>query len=102
VPSGDYDLETTFSGPGAIRHFDGTSWSAVQSPTSAPLRAIWGSSAADIYVLAAVRGPGHLWHFNGVDWTQMNVGGGALTDIWGSSANDLLAVGEDGTILHGP
>ena len=32
----------------------------------------------------------------------MNVGGGALTDIWGSSANDLLAVGEDGTILHGP
>jgi len=102
VPSGDYDLDNTFSGPGAIRHFDGSSWSAVQSPTSAPLHAIWGSSASDIYVLAAVGGPGHLWHFNGVDWTQLNVGGGVLTDIWGSSANDVYAVGADGTILHGP
>jgi hypothetical protein len=99
VPSGEYDEET--AGPGAIRHFDGSRWSTVQSPTSAPLTAIWGSSAADIYVLAA-GGPGHLWHFNGVDWTQLNVGGGALTDIWGSSANDVYAVGTDGTILHGP
>ena len=99
VPNGLYG---EFTGHGAIRHFDGTSWSAVPSPTSLALRAIWGSSPTDVYVLASGAQPGSIWHFDGLDWTPLHVGAGSLFDIWGSSAADVFAVGLDGIILHRP
>jgi hypothetical protein len=87
-------------GDGAIRHFDGRSWSSITSPTSAGLGAIWGSSSTDIYLLTGDRRS--IWHFNGAGWTQMTTAAGGLIDVWGSSATDVFAVGENGTILHGP
>jgi hypothetical protein len=99
VPSGQCHGCLT-GGDGAIRHFDGSGWSTIPSPTSAGLRAIWGSSSTDIYLLSGDRGS--IWHFNGARWTQMTTGVSELADIWGSSANDVFAVGADGTILHGP
>ncbi|MFL5447941.1 MAG: hypothetical protein ACJ8A6_11455 [Gemmatimonadales bacterium] len=49
------------------------------------------------------REPGKIWHFNGSAWTPIDTGSkSALADIWGSSASDIFAVGDGGTILHGP
>lgn len=89
-------------GTGVLWHFDGNSWSAVPSPTTALLGAIWGSSPTDIYLLAGAQATsGTIWHFDGTGWTPFNTGATRLLDIWGSSATDVFVVGENGTILHG-
>jgi hypothetical protein len=88
-------------GVGALWHFDGSSWSALLSPTTSLLGGIWGSSATDIYLLAGAQSTsGTIWHFDGSSWTPINTGGSRLLDIWGSSATDVFAVGENGTILR--
>jgi hypothetical protein len=99
VPSSDCD-DCQMRGAGAIRHFDGSSWSAMASPIGSPLGAIWGSSPTDVYLLAAFGVSGTVWHFDGASWTPINTGANGLFDIWGSSATDVFAVGENGTILR--
>jgi hypothetical protein len=90
-------------GAGVLWHFDGSGWSTVPSPTTAPLGAIWGSSPTDVYLLGGAQGTsGTIWHFDGTAWTPINTGGVGLLDIWGSSATDVFAVGENGTIFRGP
>lgn len=86
---------------GAFLHYDGTSWSQVQSsdslfqalvqPYSYPSLAIWGTSATDVYVAAD---DGELIHFDGQHWTLVpdNYGrttGLFVTGIWGDSPNDV-------------
>jgi hypothetical protein len=58
---------------------------------NAKLRAIWGSSASDIWVVGL---GGVMIHFNGASWTSMTaVTTDDLTGIWGASATDIWAVG---------
>jgi hypothetical protein len=97
------DGSTNQRGVGVLWHFDGSNWSAVPSPTSDQLGAIWGSSPTDVYLLGGGQGPtGTIWHFDGVGWTPSNTGTTGLLDIWGSSGTDVFVVGQNGTILHGP
>jgi hypothetical protein len=96
VPDGQGDED---AGPGTLRHFDGTAWPVLPSPTSSPLQSVWASSPANVYVVA---GTGTIWHFVGGEWTPLSVGANGLLDVWGSSADDVYAVGVNGTILHGP
>ena len=59
---------------------------------------IWGSSASDIFVVAA---NGNIAHFDGASWTSMSSGSTEhLCSVWGSSSSDVFAVGYNGTILH--
>ena len=67
--SGPADVFTT-DRSGAIRHFDGTSWSAMYSG-STPLNAVWGSSPTDVY---AVGDDGVVLHYDGTSWTTV-IGG---------------------------
>ena len=44
---------------------------------------------------------GKIIHYDGTDWESMN--SGAVVDlnaIWGTSADDIFAVGDNATILH--
>lgn len=86
----------------------------------AALTAIWGSSATDIYVVGGdwvmMGGSGRsvpaIFHSSGTgDWEMQTLrrpDGGTpefhdtyyLRGIWGSSATDIYAVGENGLILH--
>jgi hypothetical protein len=44
---------------------------------------------------------GTIVHYDGASWKPMDPGTtGVLNGVWGSSANDVWAVGDDGTILH--
>ncbi len=82
-----------------ILHFDGTSWSNETLPTPPDqwLRAIWGVSLSDIFVVGS---EGVILHFDGAEWTSMesptSVG---LYDVWGTSSTDVYAVGRK-TIIH--
>jgi hypothetical protein len=43
-----------------------------------------------------------IWHFDGTSWSAMSVPSGetVLNDVWGTSAADVYAVGDDGLVLH--
>ena len=44
---------------------------------------------------------GTILHYNGSAWSPMTSGTTfVLNGIWGSSGNNVFAVGEGGTILH--
>ena len=87
-----------YPGVGAIWHFDGHRWSALTSPTSVRLGAVWETSPSNLFVLADDH---TIWQFDGATWKPAYTSATALYAIWGSSATDAFAVGENGTILHG-
>lgn len=99
VPTGSGQEET--AGHGAIRHFDGTTWSVVQSPTSAPLGAVSALSSSAVYTIAA-DGLGTVWRYDGTNWVELDLRAGRQFDLWGSSSGDIFAVGENGVLLRGP
>jgi hypothetical protein len=100
VPTG-HVLEEV-AGHGAIRHFDGTGWSPVQSPTSSPLGAVSAVSSSVVYVIADGGQGGSVWRYDGANWIELTLRAGNLFDIWASSAGDVFAVGADGVMLRGP
>jgi hypothetical protein len=62
------------------------------------LRAIWGSSANDVF---AAGESGAILHSTGASWSAMASDTSQwLNALWGSSENDVFAVGENGTIVH--
>ncbi|HET9913014.1 MAG TPA: hypothetical protein VFQ13_14055, partial [Anaerolineales bacterium] len=94
-----------------VSHWNGSSWSSIglALPTNpdwhdAYLRAIWGSSATDIWAAGNGENSGGdivpvLYHYNGTGWSPATRSlppgwsNGYLYGIWGSSGNDIYAVG---------
>jgi hypothetical protein len=82
---------------GVIEHFDGTSWTIVPSPVTAPLLTVRGRSASDIYIVGGP--PGALLHStDGTHWTldtsqSFSTG---LTGVFAPPNGDLFAVGLNG------
>jgi hypothetical protein len=56
---------------------------------------IWGFSPNNFYIA----GYPYIHHFNGVSWDSEDTAK-FLNAIWGSSENNVFAVGDDGVILH--
>jgi hypothetical protein len=93
---------------GAIVHYDGTAWTAVDTGTGALpfLQGVGGTAADDVFVV----GVGTVLHYDGAVWqtTPLPAGSGGydLQDVWGSSSMDVYVVGYDiaassaGVILH--
>ena len=53
---------------GSILHYDGSSWSSMDSSTGYWLGGVWGSSASDVF---AVGGNGTILHYDGSNWSLM-------------------------------
>jgi len=76
---------------GMILHYDGSTWSIMDSGTANELLGIWGTSSSDVY---AVGTGGLVLHYDGNDWSSMTSGTTSeLISIGGSSASDVFAVG---------
>jgi len=74
----------------------------------------WGSSATDVFAVGGDEGcwdpsaayscysHGLILHYEGTSWETMPAPDetASLAGVWGSSANDVFAVGSAGTILH--
>ena len=74
-------------------HFDGTTWSATSLPVQGS--GIWGVAPDDIFV---VGGNGAILHYNGNSWSTMTSPTTAqLKGVWGSSGNNVYAIGEIST-----
>jgi len=83
---------------GGIMHYDGTTWTAMASPTTDALYGVWGAASNDVW---AVGRGGLVLHYDGSTWTAVNVD----TDIelyvaWGSGPSDVFVCGQDGAMLH--
>jgi len=87
--------------PYTMMHWDGEKWSFMEYLESEPL-AIFGFSSSDVWL---VGGGGsfkaRISHWNGSQWKNWKFDNyDALTGIWGSSPQDIYAVGLGGLILH--
>jgi hypothetical protein len=79
--------------PIALR-YDGTAWSALPAPVGTFPRAIWGTSATNVYVVGASP---NLLRFDGSTWTTAaTIAPLGANAIWGSGPSDILLVGSSG------
>ena len=77
---------------GAVAHFDGSSWTAIETGSRADLQAIWGSSGTNVFVVGT---GGTILRYNGAAWTtDASPTSVRLQAIWGSSPNDVFAIAE--------
>ena len=97
---------------GTILRFEDGSWSTMASGVKAMLSGIWGTP--DGSAIFAVGDPapdpqGNIRHtilkFSGSSWSRMNapivgLGQGRLSGVWGTSSENVFAVGDDGIILY--
>lgn len=78
---------------GTIVHYDGTSWSLVESGTTSPLYAIAGFQGGAI----ALGDHGTVLVFDGTNWSLVLDGRAVVYhDMIGFSTNDVFAVGRQG------
>jgi hypothetical protein len=92
---------------GAMLHWNGSAWSAVDPGTTNHVSAIWGPGPSDVWATAGgLGGPNtaNLVHWNGSTWTPVDAGTPMNLDgVWGSGPNDVYVVGASGvagTIQH--
>jgi len=76
-------------------------WTDVDSRSRAPLRALWGSSAKDIWAVGDVGVIRRVTDTTQSEWMIIDSPTREdLHGLWGSAADDIWAVGAAGTILH--
>ncbi|MBC7897944.1 MAG: hypothetical protein H7066_21160 [Cytophagaceae bacterium] len=91
---------------GGLLHFDGLQWTRLATPSLVGvgrIRNFWGTGASRIWgaTVGGTFGPGAVVHYDGTTWTIVARDDLNHHGIWGHSASDLWAVGENGVILHG-
>jgi hypothetical protein len=83
---------------GLILHYDGATWSLMDTPTTSNLLDIWGTAPDNVF---AVGREGALLHYNGVEWRRMTSGTSEnLLVLGATAAHDIFAVGTNNTLLH--
>lgn len=83
---------------GTIGHFDGSTWQAMQSGTSANLYGVAGSSPTDVWAVGEM---GTILHYDGSSWTlQRSSTERHLSAVFVDSSAQMWAVGQGGTIVH--
>jgi hypothetical protein len=97
--TGPDDVYAVINSTDRLVHFDGTSWTPVAFP-SAPtaLQAIWGDADGTLIVVGA---NGEAWHREQGIWRHdPTLSYGSYRALYGSSARDVFAATEQGTIAH--
>jgi hypothetical protein len=80
-----------------LRHWNGSSMDPVATVGSTTRRAVPNRGAGESW---AAGDSGSIAHYNGT-WTVVQSSGANLHGIYAVAPNDVWAVGENGTILHG-
>lgn len=93
---------------GRITHWDGAAFEEHASGVTATLWGVWAASAKDAWAVGGTPNGGTgapndiVLHWDGAAWSPEPLPGAplgrTLYKVWGSSADDVYAVGEKGTI----
>jgi hypothetical protein len=83
-----------FSGDssGIVRRFDGAAWTSLPG-LGARISGLWGTDPTNVWALLAT---GNAANWNGTAWTTMSTGV-PLVAMSGTAANDIFAVGVNGS-----
>jgi hypothetical protein len=83
---------------GNIVHFDGSTWTVVNTPITTDLTWVSGTGPKDVWAV----GPNDILHWGGSTWQTVPGGNNiGLNAIWPASASEVWAVGARGQILRG-
>ena len=101
---GAVNLSSGFSG---IIKWDGNHWAPFETPGGVK-RGIFGFGGDNIFVVGESANRGFVGHFNGSSWISYRsdyfLANGdtvyPLYSVWGSSPDNVWAVGDRGTIIH--
>lgn len=88
---------------GLALSWDGTSWSGDGTRPASQLNGVWGTTVGDAGVVWAVGSEGSVGlvqQWDGASWSRSTLTRAPLRALWGSSASDVWAVGDDATVLH--
>jgi hypothetical protein len=94
---------------GRIAHWDGKSFAAQPSGTTATLFGAWSFAKDDAWIVGGTPGDATapndvVLHWDGTAWKPETLPDAplhrALFKVWGTSSSDLYVVGEAGTIWH--
>ena len=86
-----------------LYHFNGKEWYVFCTFESTySLHSIWGISSSDFYLIGRnSNNQGMVLHFNGNNWQEEAVFNNiSLYNIYGTSNDDIYAVGSGGSIIH--
>jgi hypothetical protein len=89
-----------------ILHYDGNidnEWTIHADNTGGIVRGIWGSPTGRIFAVGSKTGGGAgiIRYYDGSSWSAMShPSTTSLDEVWGSSDNDVFAVGDLSEILH--
>ena len=94
---------------GRMTHWDGTSFKEYPRVTTATIWGVWAQSPTEAWAVAGSPGKGAaapndvVLRWDGTAWTQDTLPmklDRSLNKIWGTSSDDLYAVGEAATVWH--
>jgi hypothetical protein len=116
LPNGSTNTNALYSGTpweNIFAHYDGKTWTAVQTPIiyneNAGVNSLFMDSSGDGWAVGFVAAanasnssPSNLYlHYTGGKWTQVNgPGSDGLYSVFLTSASEGWAVGSNGTIMH--
>ena len=102
-PEGDLFVAGYRGQKGLLRRFDSGTWVPIYEGGHS-LRAMWGTSSQDFFVLDLFATVLHYNHGTWETWTLSGPDGGPAIGqawaMWGSANDDLFVAGTEGTILH--
>ncbi len=95
---------------GRMTHWDGAALTEYPRVTTATIWGVWAASPTDAWASAGTPGKGTaadndvVLHWDGKAWSKVPLPGAplgrSLNKIWGTSSDDLYAVGEFATVWH--
>ncbi|MEM9493398.1 MAG: hypothetical protein AAGC55_29895, partial [Myxococcota bacterium] len=94
---------------GTVIHWDGSVWTAQETPTTEDLWGVWGSAPDNLWAVGG-RGVAEdqatLLHYDGTEWTLAvlpeieRARVYAFFKVFGTSADNVYVVGQRGVVLH--
>ncbi len=91
---------------GHILRYAGGAFEAMETPGTATVFGIWGSSPDDVWAVGGTMaaGGGFVWRFDGSAWTEVAIPAEAemqnIYKVWGTAADDVWLVGTGGLLMH--
>ena len=87
-----------------VTHYNGTAWNDVHLENGLIFEGLWGSSPDGVFMVGMDEDENStlIMHNNGGTWSRMVTPPGEirLYDVWGSTGENVYAVGQGGVILH--
>jgi len=95
--SSSKDIFAVGSGPSdlcLVVHYDGESWSVMDTPEANELNAVWGSSNSDVFAVGGKDNEGSVLHYDGDTWSSIKCRDAFnMIGVWGRNAGDVFIIG---------